>query len=72
MRLPSLAVAVLIAAAALPAAGQDAALEELIARARKRDADAEFALGMRAYEGRGVPRNPSQAFRLVERAAKRG
>jgi len=71
--LPVVRVALaLLAAAALNAAAQDASLEELIARAKKRDADAEYILGMRAYEGRGVPRNPSQALRLVERAAKRG
>ena len=55
-----------------PAAAQETSLDELIVRARKRDAGAEYALGMKAYEGRGVPRNFGQAFRLVERAAKRG
>jgi hypothetical protein len=66
------AITALLMTATLPAAAQDGALDELIARARKRDAAAEYALGMRAYEGRGVPRDAGQAFRLVERAAKRG
>jgi len=65
-------LAALLAVTALAAAAQDPSLDELIARAKKRDADAEYALGMRAYEGRGVPRDPGQAFRLMERAAKRG
>ena len=62
----------LLAAVTLNAAAQDASVDELIARAKKRDAAAEYNLGMRAYEGRGVPRDPGQALRLVERAAKRG
>lgn len=71
--LPLAAAALLCAALACPPAGaQDASLDDLIARAKKRDAVAEYALGMMAYEGRGVPRNPSQALRLVERAAQRG
>ena len=64
--------AALIACTALAAAAQEVSLDELLARAKKRDAEAEYLLGMRAYEGRGVPRDPSQALRLVERAAKRG
>jgi len=72
VRLIRAIAAALIASTALAAAAQDASIDELIARAKKRDAEAEYALGMRAYEGRGVPRDPSQAFRLVERAAKRG
>ena len=47
-------------------------MEDLIARARKRDADAEYTLAMMAYEGRGVPRDLGQALRLMERAARRG
>src|SRR6187455_925268 len=66
------AAVLLVSACMLPALAQDASLEELIARARKRDAEAEYALGMRAYEGRGMPRNPRQAYQLVERAAGRG
>ena len=68
----ALLAAATLNAAALNATAQDASLEELIARAKKRDAHAEYVLGMRAYEGRGVPRDPAQALRLVERAAKRG
>ncbi len=67
---------VLVALCAICAVGlacaQEPSLDELIARARKRDAEAEYALGLRAYEGRGVARDPVQALRLVERAAQHG
>src|SRR5258706_945147 len=66
------AITVLLTAAMLPAAAQDGSLDDLVARARKRDAEAEYTLGMRTYEGRGVPRDAGQALRLMERAAKRG
>jgi len=59
-------------AAAELARAQEPPLDELIARARKHDAEAEYALGLRAYEGRGVARDPVQALRLVERAAQHG
>ena len=59
--------------ALLPVAlAQAPTVDELLARAKKRDAEAEYTLGLMAYEGRGVPRSPSQARRLVERAAIRG
>ena len=59
--------------AALAAQGDRAALGFLVELARKsKDADAEYALGVMAYEGRGLERNSSEAFRLVERAAAKG
>lgn len=67
------AVLLLALATLLPAAAaQTPSVDELLARAKKRDAEAEYTLGRMAYEGRGVPRNPSQARRLMERAAIRG
>jgi len=66
------AFAGLLAGAAYGGAAQDASIEELIAAARKHDPEAEYELGMRAYEGRGVPHNARQAYQLVERAAGRG
>jgi len=66
------AVALLLAGATLAAAAQEITLDELIARARKRDAEAEYMLGMRAYAGYGVPRSPDQALRLMQRAAQHG
>ena len=66
------AVFACLALFASAAGAQEPALDDLLARAKKRDAAAEYALGMRAYEGRGLPRNPSQARRLMERAAQRG
>ena len=57
----------------LAAKGDATALGSLVEIARRnRDADAEYALGVMAYEGRGLEKNPSQAFRLVERAAAKG
>ncbi len=59
--------------AAEAAGGDRAALDALVERARSRkDADAEYALGLMAYEAKGLERNPGQAFRLVERAAAKG
>ena len=53
--------------------GDRAALESLLEMARRRrDADAEYALGIMAYEGRGLERNSKQAFQLMERAAAKG
>src|SRR4051794_39681545 len=53
--------------------GDRAALDALIDRARKRkDADAEYALGLMTYKGAGLEPNARQAFRLVERAAGKG
>lgn len=67
------AVLLLVLTALLPAAlAQAPSVDELLARAKKRDAQAEYTLGLMAYEGRGVPRSPSQARRLMERAALRG
>jgi uncharacterized protein len=55
------------------ARGDPAALDALVEAVRKRkDADAEYALGLLAYEGRGLARNGRQAFSLVERAAAKG
>lgn len=54
------------------AKGDAAAIKSLVELSRKRDADAEYALGLMAHEGRGLQRNLRQAFRLVERAAGRG
>jgi TPR repeat protein len=57
----------------LAAKGDQAALSTLVDIARKsRDADAEYALGVMAYEGRGLERNPGQAFKLISRAAAKG
>jgi TPR repeat protein len=57
----------------LAAKGDQAALSALVDIARKnRDADAEYALGVMAYEGRGLERNLNQAFGLVSRAAAKG
>jgi len=57
----------------LAAQGDAAALDQLIELARKKkDADAEYALGLMIYEGRGLERNHRQAFQLVERAAAQG
>ena len=59
--------------AELAAKGDRAALGSLVESARRnKDADAEFALGVMAYEGRGLERNPDQAFRLIARAAAKG
>ena len=67
------ALLALCAAAAMElACAQEPSLDELIARARKRDAEAEYALALRAYEGRGIARDPVQALRLAERAAQHG
>lgn len=77
----ALAVSARIAAASpevdrlaeLAAKGDKAALNALVDIARKsRDADAEYALGVMAYEGRGLERNLNQAFGLVSRAAAKG
>ena len=58
---------------ALASGGDPVALDALIGLVRKeKDADAEFALAMLIYEGRGLVRNLDQAFRLMERAAGRG
>ena len=46
----ALLAAVTLNAAALNAAAQDISLDELVARAKKRNAEAEYILGMRAYE----------------------
>jgi TPR repeat protein len=55
------------------ALGDRAALDGLVELAgKKKDADAGYALGLMAYEGRGLKRNAEQAFRLVQRAAKAG
>lgn len=54
------------------AKGDRTAIKTLIELARKKDADAEYALGLMTYEGRGFARNLKQAFALVERAAGRG
>lgn len=66
--------ALLVVVATLPllAVAQSPSVDDLIARAKKRDAEAEYRLGLMTYEGRGVPRSPSQARRLMERAAIRG
>jgi TPR repeat protein len=57
----------------LAARGDRAAIESLIDLARRaKDADAEHALGVLAYEGRGLERNYRQAFQLFERAAAKG
>lgn len=53
--------------------GDRAALEALIESVRKdKDAEAEYALGMMAYEAKGLERNLRQAFQLVQRAAQKG
>ena len=55
----------------LASKGDQTALESLVDIVRrKKDADAEYALGMMAYEGRGLERNARQAFQLIERAAE--
>ena len=57
----------------LAAKGDRAALSSLVEIARKnKDADAEYALGLMAYEARGLERNPNQAFRLILRAGAKG
>ena len=57
----------------LASKGDATALGSLVEIARRnRDADAEYALGVMAYEGRGLEKNPSQAFRLIERASAKG
>ena len=57
----------------LAAKGDRSALDSLVDIARRRkDADAEYALGVLAYEGRGLERNSKQAFQLFERAAAKG
>ena len=68
----ALLAAATLNAAAPNAAAQDASLEELIARAKKRDAEAEYILGMRAYEGRGVARDPVQSYMWMLLAAGSG
>jgi TPR repeat protein len=57
----------------LAARGEQSAIESLIELARRdKDADAEHALGVLAYEGRGLERNFRQALQLFERAAAKG
>jgi uncharacterized protein len=52
--------------------GDAAALNSLVDLAGKKDRDAEYALGLMAFEGQGgLERNGVQAFRLVERSAAR-
>src|SRR4051812_48319260 len=59
--------------AGLAEAGDRTALDALLELVRKKkDADAEYALGLMAYEGRGLARNTKQAFGLVERASSKG
>ena len=57
--------AVLAGGLAAAAAQGEPSLEELIGLARKRDADAEYALGMRVHEGRGVPPNGKMGTDLI-------
>lgn len=57
----------------LAARGERAAIESLIELARRdKDAEAEYALGVLAYEGRGLERNYRQSFQLFERSAAKG
>lgn len=58
--------------AELAAKGDRTSIKSLVDLARKKDADAEYALGLLTYEGRGLARNLKQAYRLFERAAGRG
>ena len=62
--------ALLAAVVCATAAADD--IDALIERAKKRDPKAQYSLALRAYEGEGVPRSPSQAFRLMQQAAGAG
>ena len=47
-------------------------VETLREKAERGDADAQFALGMRYFEGDGVPQNDTEATKWIRRAAAQG